>query len=125
MSPVAHYAECRRLPHSAERRIFREQLRAMTEHVDDDEAIRLVVKRLSRPLPSGGAVIERAAILAEGSMSAEILTWIEAHAWEPEEAAPAVASRGGSGLHGMRMQSGSGSRAQAPRRYVLPPGVVN
>jgi hypothetical protein len=34
--------------------------------VDDDE-IRAVVTRLARPHPAGGEVIERAAILAEGS----------------------------------------------------------
>ena len=34
---------------------------------EPDEAIRAVVTRLSRPHASGGAVIERAAILAEGA----------------------------------------------------------
>jgi hypothetical protein len=33
----------------------------------DDDAIRTLVTRLSRPHASGGAVIERAAILAEGA----------------------------------------------------------
>jgi hypothetical protein len=89
------------------------------EPVTDDD-IRLVVRRLSRPHPSGGRVIERASILAEGARSAAILAWIADHDWEPEEDAPAVASRGGSGLHGGRGDAGrSGSRA--PRRYVSPP----
>ena len=34
-----------------------------------DDAIRAVVARLSRPGPAGAAVVERAAILAEGADS--------------------------------------------------------
>jgi hypothetical protein len=37
------------------------------EAPDSDDAIRAVVTRLSRPHASGGNVIERAAILAEGA----------------------------------------------------------
>ena len=40
-----------------------------------DDAIRAVVVRLSRPDSSGGTVIERAAILAEGANSAAIVKW--------------------------------------------------
>jgi hypothetical protein len=81
-----------------------------------DDAIRVVVARLSRPHRSGGAVIERAAILAEGAASTDILAWVIAHAGEPEAAAPAAAPRG---LYG----SGFGGGVTAPRgpsRYVLP-----
>jgi hypothetical protein len=84
--------------------------------VPEDDAIRRVVARLSRPHPSGGAVIERAAILAEGTRSAAILAWISAHGGEPEVAAPAKAA---GGLYG----SGFGGGVTAPRgpaRYVLP-----
>jgi hypothetical protein len=87
---------------------------------DDDAAIRTLVTRLSRPHPSGGAVIERATILAEGAGANALLTWIAAHAGEPERAAPATSGRG---LHSPRHNSpetGSG----APLRYVLPPGAL-
>ena len=78
----------------------------------DDDAIRAVVKRLTRPHPSGGRVIERAAVLAERSDSAQIMAWITAHAGEPEaiDAAPA-----GRGLHAGRHDT----RAQTPSRFVL------
>jgi hypothetical protein len=79
-----------------------------------DDAIRAVVRRLSRPHASGGFVIERAAIVAQGADATAIVAWILAHAGEPEAAGPAAPSRG---LHGARLSSGgSGS----PRRYVLP-----
>jgi hypothetical protein len=87
----------------------------------DDEAIRTVVERLSRPHPSGGAVIERAAILAEGAHCAAILAWIELHAWEPEEAAPAVVSTRGGGLYGTRRDAATRPGSAAPRRYVRRP----
>src|SRR3954453_5292824 len=85
-----------------------------------DDSIRAVVTRLSRPHRSGGAVIERAAILAEGAASTEILAWIAAHAGVPEGAAPAAATRG---LYG----SGFGGGVTAPRgpsRYVLPAAAL-
>ncbi len=86
----------------------------------DDEAIRALVARLSRPHRSGGAVIERAAILASGSDSTEVLTWITAHAGKAEEAAATSASRG---LHSARLgQEHSGS--PTPLRFVLPPGAL-
>jgi hypothetical protein len=89
-----------------------------------DEDIRALVTRLSRPHKSGGLVIERAAILAEGSNSAAILQWISEHSWEPEEAIASNASSGGSGLHGMRREADRGRpQTQAPRRYVSPPGA--
>jgi hypothetical protein len=89
-----------------------------------DEEIRALVVRLSRPHPSGGKVIERAAIMAEGANSAAILDWLTAYSWEPEEEVVASsAHRGGSGLHGMRREAERGRpQTQAPRRYVSPPG---
>ena len=85
----------------------------------DDGAIRAIVTRLARPHASGGAVIERAAILSEGADSAAVIAWITAHEGVPETAAPAPPS---GGLHGSR------GRDAAPltiRRFVLPPGVLD
>lgn len=85
----------------------------------DDDAIRMLIQRLSRPHASGGAVIERAAILASGADSAAVLTWIAAHAGEPEDLVP----RGsGGGLHSAR--TGTGADPRTPLRYVLPPGAL-
>ena len=48
-----------------------------------DGAVRAAVIRLSRPDGEGGAVIERAAILAEGVPAAAIEAWIVDHGGEP------------------------------------------
>lgn len=88
----------------------------------DDEIIRKLVTRLSRQDRSGGRVIERAAILAEGADSRSILAWILAHDGQPEAVAPAVVP---GGLHGGRLNGRGGMNASAPRRYVLPPGVLS
>ena len=85
-----------------------------------DETIRAVVARLSRPHRSGGDVIERAAILAEGEGSTAIFAWIAAHAGEPEST-PAVAER--RGLYGSGFGGGV-TPARGPARYVLPAGAV-
>ena len=53
----------------------------------DDQAIRVVVARLSRRHPSGGQVIERAAVVAEGAESGAILDWITSHDGLPESQA--------------------------------------
>jgi hypothetical protein len=86
----------------------------------EDDEIRDLVKRLARPHRSGGVVIERAAIVAEGGDAAAVVAWIGAHKGEPEEAI-AVSSRGGGGLHGSREQVSNST----PRRYVLPPGALS
>jgi len=88
----------------------------------DDETIRKLVTRLSRQDQSGGRVIERAAILAEGADSQSILAWILAHDGQPEAPAPALA-RGG--LHGGRLNGRGEMNASAPRRYVLPPDALS
>jgi hypothetical protein len=86
-----------------------------------DEEIGALVARLSRPNREGGRVIERAAIMAEGARSAEILDWLAAASWQPE-APPAAKAGGGSGLHGMRQESArAAGRPAPPRRYVSPP----
>ncbi len=86
-----------------------------------DDPIRALVTRLSRPHASGGEVIERAAILAAGADSAAVLTWIAAHAGEPEDL---VAQRSGRGLHSARLPNGDGAGSRAPLRYVFPPGTL-
>jgi hypothetical protein len=80
------------------------------------DEIRAVVARLGRPHRSGGTVVERAAILAEGERSGAILDWIVAHAGEPELAAAANPARG---LHDR-----GGTAARGPARYVLPAGAL-
>jgi hypothetical protein len=86
---------------------------------EGDDAIRAIVKRLSRPAPAGASVIERAAILAEGADSGRIITWILAHAGRPEALAPQAPPRG---LHGGR--SSNRAAALPPRRYLLPAGAL-
>jgi hypothetical protein len=86
----------------------------------DDNEIRSAVRRLARPHPSGGRVIERAAILASGSGSSEVLQWITEHGAVPE-ATPVVKS---GGLFGGRIDESTASR-RAPERYVLPPGALS
>ena len=63
----------------------------------EEDEIRAVVSRLSRPLAAGGSSIERAAILAEGTDAGAIIAWIGAHAGIPEAGQPPEAPRG---LHG-------------------------
>jgi hypothetical protein len=87
----------------------------------DEDPIRQLVMNLSRPHPTGGKVIERAAILAEGTHADEILAWLAEHGWEPEAAAPAPG--GGQGLHGRTREAGR-ETSRRPLRYVLPPGAA-
>ena len=84
---------------------------------DSESAVRAAVIRLSRPDGEGGAVIERAAILAEGTPAAAIEAWIVDHGGEPE-----VLTIGapGPGLYGLRPERTSVGGRRAPRRYVLP-----
>jgi hypothetical protein len=86
----------------------------------DDDAIRALVTRLARPHSSGGKVIERAAILAEGGDFAAVITWITAHAGTPE----AASSVSKPGLHGSRINDGGSAAPRAPLRFVLPPGAL-
>jgi hypothetical protein len=86
----------------------------------DDDSIRTLVTRLARPHSSGGEVIERAAILAAGTDSSKILTWIADHDGEPEDRVVAASGRG---LHSDRL-SERGASSRTPLRYVLPPGAL-
>ncbi len=88
----------------------------------DDETIRMLVRRLSRHHPSGGDVIEHAAILAAGSDSAAVLAWIAAHDGQPEVHAPAASRQG---LLGGRLNGGNDRGSSPPRRYVLPSGALS
>lgn len=88
----------------------------------DDDAIRTLIVRLSRPHASGGEVVERSAILAEGADSAAVLTWIVAHAGEPEELVPRASGRV---VHGARLHDGDGADQRTPLRYVRPPGALS
>jgi hypothetical protein len=88
----------------------------------DDDAILALVTRLARPHASGGKVIERAAILAEGSDSPAVLAWIMDHAGEPETAVVSASKRG---LHGSRITDGAGAPPRPPLRFVLPAGTLD
>jgi hypothetical protein len=88
--------------------------------VAGDDAERAVVARLSRPHPSGGTVIERAAILAEGADSARLVAWVVAHGGQPEAAVVSVKR----GLHSPRLDD-PGASLRPPLRYVLPAGRLD
>ena len=66
-------------------------------------------------------MIERAAIIAAGPDSSEVVAWIVAHDGQPEAAIAPAASRG---LHGSRMSDGALSGPRPPLRYVLPAGTL-
>jgi hypothetical protein len=86
----------------------------------DDSAIRDIVTRLARPHPSGGKVIERAAIVAEGGAATEVVDWIISRAGEAE----APSARPSGGLHGARL-AGTDRSAGPPLRYILPVGALD
>jgi hypothetical protein len=86
-----------------------------------DAAIRAIVGRLARRHPSGGTVIERAAILAEGADCTAVVAWIIAHEGEPEAALASTARRG---LHSPRLSDPAGAGSRPPLRYVLPAGAL-
>ena len=87
----------------------------------DDDAIRALVTRLARPHPSGGEVIERAAILAEGADFAAVMEWITAHDGIAETQ---VATTSGNGLHGSRLSYSGTAEPRTPLRFVLPAGAL-
>jgi hypothetical protein len=67
-------------------------------------------------------VVERAAILAEGADSTEVLAWITAHDGVPEELPPQ--STGG-GLHGARRHGSGDADLRTPLRFVLPSDAIS
>ena len=90
-------------------------------HTADEHEIRRLVARLGRPHPSGGTVVERAAIMAAGVDFGATIAWIVAHGGQPE-ARPVVAA--GRGLHSAR-SDGVGAGSQTPRRFVLPADALS
>jgi hypothetical protein len=87
----------------------------------DDDEIRLLVASLARPHRSGGDVIERAAILASGTHSTEVVGWIVSHHGTAEVAVAGASTRG---LHGSRFTGAISPEARPPLRYVLPRGTL-
>jgi hypothetical protein len=86
-----------------------------------EHQIRALLARLGRPHPSGGTVIERAPLLAEGADFAAAIAWIIAHGGKPETRTTASPVRG---LYGARSDGGAAGGSQTPRRFVLPPGAL-
>jgi len=87
----------------------------------DDDEIRLLVKRIARRSAKGGATVERATLLAEGSDVGEIEAWILRAGGTPETVAPVK----GAGLYADRVTEREASRTPAPLRYLLPPGALD
>ena len=87
----------------------------------DDDAIRSLVTRLARADRSGGTVVERAAIIAEGADSEAVIAWIVAHGGRPEAI---VETPSRHGLHGSRVHVSGGSTPRAVSRFVLPAGAL-
>ncbi len=87
----------------------------------DDDEIRLLVKRIARLSAKGGATVERATLLAEGSDVGEIEAWILRAGGTPETVAPVK----GAGLYADRVTEREASRTPAPLRYLLPPGALD
>jgi len=88
----------------------------------EDDVIRSLVSRLARAHPSGGTVIERAAIVAEGAEFEAVMRWIVAHGGEPDAAAETSSRHG---LHGSRLHASGGSGPRAASRFVLPAGALD
>jgi hypothetical protein len=86
-----------------------------------EHEVRALVARLGRPHASGGTVIERAAILAEGADFDAVMAWILAHGGEPEARATAAPARG---LYGGRSEGRAAAGPQTPLRFVLPRGAM-
>jgi len=88
-----------------------------TQPTSHEDATAVLVKRLARPHSSGGTVIERSVILAEGKHSSAILAWIADHDGTPDSTLPQSRNRG---LHSPSPDAGPGRRAAPARRYILP-----
>jgi hypothetical protein len=85
-----------------------------------DAEIHALVKRLARPHPSGGDVVERAALLASGDFAAA-MAWIADHGGVAEAMASEAPRRG---LHGPRLGLSGGAETRTPLRFVLPAGSL-
>jgi len=89
----------------------------------EDDEIKALMIRLGRRHPSGGSVVERAAILAEGVDVAAVMDWIDEHDGTPEAAVTSASA--GRGLHADRADVAAAARTQAPLRYVLPAAALD
>jgi hypothetical protein len=98
----------------------RRRIRTTVREVNDAE-ITALVTRLARPHASGGVVIERAAMLAEGADFPAVMEWIIAHAGKPETTLSAAPRRG---LHGSRLNDSGETESRTPLRFVLPAGAL-
>jgi len=87
----------------------------------EHDAICTLVTRLARPHPSGGEVVERAALLAEGGDFSAVMSWIVAHGGEPE---PMASPDTGGGLYGSLLNVSRDADPPSPRRFVLPAGAL-
>jgi hypothetical protein len=90
------------------------------QDVARDAEIHALVKRLARPHPSGGDVVERAALLASGDFAAA-MAWIADHGGVAEAMASEAPRRG---LHGPRLGLSGGAETRTPLRFVLPAGSL-
>jgi hypothetical protein len=86
-----------------------------------DEEIQALVRRLARPHPSGGDVVERAALLASGGDFTAVMEWIAQHEGVAEAITAQAPRRG---LHGAQIGVYGGSTAPVPLRFVLPAGAL-
>ena len=87
----------------------------------DDDEIKTLLSRLARPHPSGGQVVERAALVAAGPDFPQVLAWITDHDGQPEALKEATV---GGGVHGARIGTRGSGNQTAPLRYVLRSGVL-
>jgi hypothetical protein len=85
----------------------------------NDDETRALVTRLARRHGSGGTVIERAAIMAEGADCNRVVAWVVAHGGRPEVAVDSTKR----GLHSPRLDDPAGA-IRPPARYVLPEGAL-
>lgn len=84
----------------------------------DEDGVRALLARLSRPHRSGGVVVERAALVAAGADFDTVMAWITKHGGRAE--APIVPKRRQMGLHAARETPND----VAPLRFVLPAGAL-
>jgi hypothetical protein len=85
-----------------------------------DAELQALVKRLARPHPSGGDVVERADLLASGNFVAA-MEWIADHGGVAEAMVSEAPRRG---LHGPRLGLSGGTETRTPVRFVLPAGAL-
>jgi hypothetical protein len=88
-----------------------------TPSTEQTDATAVLVRRLARPHPSGGTVIERSVILAEGKRSKELLAWIADHGGAPDSTLATARNRG---LHSPSLATGAEVQTTPARRYILP-----